>query len=54
MPDTILLPCHAVTMTFKVANQILQVHIEHIATYSRTKFHAPSFNSFYVIKGSRF
>jgi len=37
---------HAVTLTFKVATQMMRVHIVHIATYSRTKFHAPSFNSF--------
>jgi len=30
----------------------IRVHIVHIATYSRTKFHAHSFNSFEVIKGS--
>jgi len=30
------------------------VHIVHIATYSRINFYAPSFNSFKVIKGSRF
>ena len=50
----ILLQGHAVTLTFKVATQILRVHIVHIATYTCTKFHAPSFNSFQVIKGSRF
>jgi len=46
--DTILLHGHAVTLTFKVATQILREHIVHIATctYSCTKFHAPSFNSF--------
>jgi len=26
--------------------QIFPMHIVHIATYARTKFHAPSFNSF--------
>ena len=30
------------------------MHIVHIATYLCIKFHAPSFNSFKVIKGSRF
>ena len=45
-PDTILQQGHAVTLTFKVATQILRVHIVHIAPYSCTKFHAPSFNSF--------
>jgi len=39
-----MLQGHAVTLTFKVATQILRMHIVHIATYSRTKFHAPSFN----------
>ena len=43
-PDTILLQGHAVTLTFKV--QMLRVHIVHIATYARTKFHVHSFNSF--------
>jgi len=43
--DKILLQGHVVTLTFKVATQMLCVHIVHIATYSRTKFHAPSFNS---------
>jgi len=42
----ILLPGHAVTLTFKVATQMLRVHIEHNATYLRTKFHAPNLNSF--------
>jgi len=50
----ILLQGHAVTLTFKVATQILRVHIVHIASYACTKFHAPSFNNFKVIKGSRF
>jgi len=45
---------HDVTLTFNVANQILRVHIVHIATFAHTKFHAPSFNSFKVIKGSGF
>jgi len=46
--DTILLQSHAVTLTFKVATQMLRMHIVHIATYSCTctKFHAPSFNRF--------
>jgi len=44
--DTILLQGHAVTLTFKVATQMLRVHIVHNATYLRTKFHAPNFNSF--------
>jgi len=39
-----LLQGHAVTLTFKVATQILRVNIVHIATYSHTKFHAPSIN----------
>ena len=42
----ILLQGHAVTLTFKVANQILRVHIVHIATYACTKYYAPSFNNF--------
>ena len=42
----ILVQGHAVTFTFKVVNQILRVHIAHIATYACTKLHAPSFNSF--------
>ena len=42
----ILLLSHAVTLTFNVATQMMRVHSVHIATYSRTKFHAPSFNSF--------
>jgi len=46
----ILLQGHAVTLTFKVATQILRVHIIHIATYACTKFHAPSFNSFKLSK----
>jgi len=46
VPDTILIQGHAVTLTFKVATQMLRVHIVHIATYSCTKYHAPSFNSF--------
>jgi len=50
----ILLQGHAVTLTIKVTTQMLRVHIVHIATYACTKFHAPSFNSFSVIKGSRF
>ena len=33
---------------------MLDVHIVHIATYARTKLHAPSFNTFQIIKGSRF
>jgi len=37
---------HPVTLTFKVATQMLRVHIVHIATYACTKFHAPSFYSF--------
>jgi len=41
-----LFQVHAVTLTSRVAAQILRVHIVHIATYSRTKFHAPSFNSY--------
>jgi len=41
---------HAVTLTFKVATQMLCVHIVHIATYSRTKFHSPSFNSYQRIQ----
>ena len=53
-PDTILLQCHDVTLTFKVATQIFRMHIVNIATYSCTKFHASSFNSILVIKGSRF
>jgi len=53
-PNMILLQGHAVTLTFKVATQILYVHIVHITTYACTKFHVPSFNSFKVIKGSRF
>jgi len=44
--DTILLQGHAVTLTFKVATQMLHVHIVHIATYAHTKFHEPSFYSF--------
>jgi len=47
---TILLQCHAVTLPFKVANQMLRVHIVHIATYSRTKFHAPRFLSYQRIQ----
>ena len=50
----ILLQGHAVTLTFNVATQTVRVHIVHIATYACTKFHAPNFNSFKVIKGSRF
>ena len=42
----VLLQGHAVTLTFKVATQMLHVHIVDIATYAHTKFHAPSFNSF--------
>ena len=42
--DTILLQGYAVTLTFKVATQMLCVHILHIAGH--TKFHVPSFNSF--------
>jgi len=42
----ILLQGHAVTLTLKVATQMMCVHIVHIATYAHTKFHAPSFNSF--------
>ena len=42
----ILLQGHAVTLTFKVATQIVGVHIVHIATYACTQFHVPSFNSF--------
>jgi len=34
----ILFQGHAVTLTFKVVNQILRVHIVHIATYACTKF----------------
>jgi len=45
-PDKILLQGHAVTLTFKVATQMLRVHIVHIATYAHTKFHAPRLNSF--------
>jgi len=45
-PDTFMLQCHAVTLTFKVDTQILCVNIIHIATYLRTMFHAPSLNSF--------
>jgi len=41
-PDTILLQGHDVTLTFNVATQMLRVHIVHIATYSRIKFHALS------------
>jgi len=41
----ILLQGHAVTLTFKIATQILRVHIVHIATYACTEFHAPSFNN---------
>jgi len=43
-----LLQGHAVTLTFKVATQMLPVHIVHIATYSHTctKFHAPSIKIF--------
>jgi len=52
--DTILLQGHAVTLTFKVATQMMCVNVVHITTYARTKFHAPSFNSLKVIKGSRF
>jgi len=44
--DTILLQGYAVTLTFKVATQMLCVHIVLIATYAHTKFHGPSFNSF--------
>jgi len=42
----ILVQGDAVTLTFKVATQMLPVHIVQIATYLRTKFHVPSFNSF--------
>jgi len=41
----ILLQGHPVTLTFKVATQILRVRILHITTYACTKFHAPSFNN---------
>ena len=37
---------HAVTLTFKLSARMLRMHIVHTATYSRTKFYAPSFNSF--------
>ena len=49
-----MLQGHAVSLTFNVVIHILCVHIVHIATYAHTKFHAPSFNSFKVIKGFRF
>ena len=52
--DTIWLHGHAVTLTFKVVTQMLRVHIVHIATYYRTKFHAPSFNSFKLSKDPDF
>jgi len=39
----ILLQGHDVTLTFKVATQMLRVHI---AIYAHTKFHAQSLNSF--------
>jgi len=42
----ILLQGHPVTLTFKVATQMLRVHIVHIATYVYTKFYAPGLNSF--------
>jgi len=43
----ILLQGHAVTLTYKVATQIImRVHNVHIASYACTKFPAPSFNSF--------
>jgi len=42
----ILLQSHAVTTTFKVPTQMLRMHNVHIATFLRTKFHAPSFNRF--------
>ena len=43
----ILLQGHAVTLTFKVATQMLCVQFVYIATYACTKFHAPSFNIFF-------
>jgi len=54
VPDTILIQGPAVTLTFKVATQMLRVHIVHIATYSCTKYHAPSFNSFKLSKDPDF
>jgi len=42
----ILLQGYPVTLNFKVATQILRVHIVQIATYACTKLNAPSFNSF--------
>jgi len=46
-----LLQCHAVTLTFKVATQIARAQIAHIATHLRTtKFHAHSFNGFMLSK----
>ena len=32
---------------------MFRLHIVHIATYLNTKFHAPSLNSFLVVKGTR-
>jgi len=50
----ILLQGHAVTLTFKVATQMLCVYIVHIATYSRTKFHTPSLIGFKFSKDQDF
>jgi len=50
----ILLQGHAVTLTFKVAIQILRVHIVHISTYACTKFHAPSLIVFKLSKDPDF
>jgi len=45
-PAAVLLQGYDVTLIFNVATQMLRVHIVHIATYSRTKFHEPNFNRF--------
>ena len=45
MGQTILLQGHAVTLTFKIGRKQKGVHIVHISTNSRNKFHAPSIKS---------